>query len=215
MPVYPAPPSRSTATCSVSTTSCATRQADDRLTQIPVQTNCRLGTEGGEDINAVRVALRWIASDNIEDNFIGDDTRDRSEVPALKLHLSTNTQHLGIATGPLLVPNRLAVHHWRTSYTTYATLQAARASPIPPSHRPASRVRDARRSYLCRRPTRSTPGDFEQPDLEARGKLHVDFHHRSASLYRRSTPSKWAAPRTPAQLLNDTWSQRSSRKKFA
>jgi len=34
-----------------------------------------LGTEGGEDVNAIRVALRWIASDSIEDNFIADATR--------------------------------------------------------------------------------------------------------------------------------------------
>src|SRR5579864_7135901 len=104
-------------------------------TQIPVQTGCRLGTEGGEDVNAVRVALRWIASDSIEDNFIADDTRDRSEVPALKLISSTNTQHLGSPTGPLLTPGGGAQYITGAhSYTTYATFtQLGFTDPALPS----------------------------------------------------------------------------------
>ncbi len=101
---------------------CAHPGTSQANTQIPVQPGCKLGTEGGEDVNAVRVALRWIASDTVEDNFIADATRDRSEVPALKLISSTNSQHLGSATGPLLVPGGGSQYITGAhSYTTYAT----------------------------------------------------------------------------------------------
>jgi iron complex outermembrane receptor protein len=104
-------------------------------TQIPVQPGCKLGTEGGEDVNAIRVALRWIASDSIEDNFIADATRDRSEVPALKLISSTNTQHLGSPAGPLLTPGGGAQYITGAhSYTTYATfVQLGFTDPALPS----------------------------------------------------------------------------------
>jgi iron complex outermembrane receptor protein len=104
-------------------------------TQVPVQPGCKLGTEGGEDVNAIRVALRWIASDSIEDNFIADATRDRSEVPALKLISSTNTQHLGSPTGPLLTPGGGAQYITGAhSYTTYATfVQLGFTDPALPS----------------------------------------------------------------------------------
>src|ERR1700730_1821777 len=104
-------------------------------TQVPVQPGCKLGTEGGEDVNAIRVALRWIASDSIEDNFIADATRDRSEVPALKLISSTNAQHTGTATGPLLVPGGGAQYITGAhSYTTYATfVQLSFTDPTLPS----------------------------------------------------------------------------------
>jgi iron complex outermembrane recepter protein len=104
-------------------------------TQIPVQPGCKLGTEGGEDVNAIRAALRWIASDTVEDNFIADATRDRSEVPALKLISSTNAQHLGSATGPLLQPGGGAQYiTGANSYTTYATyMQLGFSDPALPS----------------------------------------------------------------------------------
>jgi iron complex outermembrane recepter protein len=83
-------------------------------TQVPVH-GCQLGTEGGTDLHAVRVALRWLVSEGIENNFIATDSQDRSEVPALKLLSSNNTQGLipggngsQFITGP-------------RSYTTYAT----------------------------------------------------------------------------------------------
>lgn len=83
-------------------------------TQIPVQ-GCELGTEGGADLHAVRVALRWIVNESIENNFSATGSQDRSEVPALKLLYSNNTQGIipngngsQFITGP-------------TSYTTYAT----------------------------------------------------------------------------------------------
>jgi iron complex outermembrane recepter protein len=97
---------------------CATG-ANAAVTQIPVESGCKLGTEGGEDLHAARVALRWIASDSVENNLIGTVTADRSEVPALKLIYSNNTQ-----TGPngALVPGGGSQFiTGPKSYTTYAT----------------------------------------------------------------------------------------------
>jgi len=62
-------------------------------TQIPVH-SCQLGTEGGTDFHAVRVALRWIVSEGVENNFSATDSQDRAEVPALKLLYSNNSQGL-------------------------------------------------------------------------------------------------------------------------
>lgn len=93
---------------------CATGGAPS-TTQISVHPGCQIGTEGGTDIHAVRVALRWLVNDKVENNFIATSTQDRSEVPALKLIYAANTQGLipggngsQFITGP-------------TSYTTYAT----------------------------------------------------------------------------------------------
>lgn len=47
-----------------------------------VRQDCEIGTSGGKDSKGVRGALRWIASDTVEANFIADFTRDKSETPA-------------------------------------------------------------------------------------------------------------------------------------
>jgi iron complex outermembrane receptor protein len=73
--------------------------------------NCELGTEGGQDLQAARVALRWIASDSVEDNLIADVTQDRSEVAATKLLQLNNAQ----------VPNGAQFITGPRDYTTYAT----------------------------------------------------------------------------------------------
>jgi iron complex outermembrane receptor protein len=41
--------------------------------------DCKIGTLGGISVGAVRGALRWIATDNVEVNIIGDATSDKSE----------------------------------------------------------------------------------------------------------------------------------------
>src|SRR5581483_9216832 len=55
---------------------------------------CKLGTEGGQDVHAARVAVRWTPNEAIENNLIASITADRSEVPALKLLYSNNAQKL-------------------------------------------------------------------------------------------------------------------------
>src|SRR3954471_7182600 len=187
--------------------SCVHPEGGTNLTQIPVQTGCRLGTEGGEDVNAAREALRWIASDSIEDNFIADFTRDRSEVPALKLISSTNAQHVGTPTGPLLVPGGgLQYITGAHSYTTYATFVT------PGFTDPAS---------LAGKPGAGTHGAVALPTtdpIDAWGisnnltwKLAENYSFTSITGLRRYIGQysiEVGGSPTPAQLLNDTWSQR-------
>ena len=54
---------------------------------LPVQqlgqgNNCNLGTEGGLDVHGVRAQLRWVPSDNFEDNFSAEVMDDNSEAAA-------------------------------------------------------------------------------------------------------------------------------------
>ena len=44
-------------------------------------TGCALGTEGGKSVVAVRAALRYLVTDDIEDTLTADSTRDRSDPP--------------------------------------------------------------------------------------------------------------------------------------
>jgi iron complex outermembrane receptor protein len=46
------------------------------------QAGCELGTQGGEDVQGARAALRWMISDDFELNFSGDYSNDESEVRA-------------------------------------------------------------------------------------------------------------------------------------
>jgi iron complex outermembrane recepter protein len=81
---------------------------------------CKLGTEGGQDLHAARIAVRWMPNDNIENNLIASITADHSEVPALKLLYSNNTQKL--PNGQPFVPGGGSQFiTGPTSYTTYAT----------------------------------------------------------------------------------------------
>ena len=81
---------------------------------ITARNDCKIGTEGGQDLQAVRVALRWIATDTIEDNFIADVTQDRSEVAATKVIVLNNAQ----------VPNSAQFITGPESYSSYATYTA-------------------------------------------------------------------------------------------
>lgn len=178
-------------------------------TQIPVQPGCKLGTEGGEDVNAVRVALRWIASDSIEDNFIADATRDRSEVPALKLISSTNTQHIGSPTGPLLTPGGGAQYITGAhSYTTYATfVQLGFTDPALPSlnGKPGVGAHGA-----ISVPT-TDPIDAWGISNNIRWKLAQNYTLTSITGLRRYIGQysiEVGGSPDVIQLLDDTWSQR-------
>ena len=65
---------------------CKTGLPADQLNNIPSMmaggpAGCKLGTEGGKDVLALRAALRLVLSDRVEDTITFDDTRDRSEPP--------------------------------------------------------------------------------------------------------------------------------------
>jgi iron complex outermembrane receptor protein len=47
--------------------------------QVTSGSSCKLGTEGGQSVVALRGALRWIASETIENTLFVDVTRDKSE----------------------------------------------------------------------------------------------------------------------------------------
>jgi iron complex outermembrane recepter protein len=107
---------------------------------------CELGKEGSQAFNAARVALRWIASDNVEVNIAGDGTNDQSSVQANTLlkvggagagALGGATYVNGVAPnskvffGPQFIPS--------DPYTSYATYQSANGSAIfgPDPYAPA------------------------------------------------------------------------------
>jgi iron complex outermembrane receptor protein len=68
------------------------------LPSMNVGTGCKLGTLGGVSYTGGRVSLRWVASDAVEVNLIGDVTGDHSEATPSLLVRSVGTQS---ATGPL------------------------------------------------------------------------------------------------------------------
>jgi iron complex outermembrane receptor protein len=55
------------------------------VTPNPLQENCTLGAEGGEEFGGVRAAVRWIPSDKLEVNFTADDSIDNGEPVPTKL----------------------------------------------------------------------------------------------------------------------------------
>jgi iron complex outermembrane receptor protein len=77
-----------------------------------ISRNCLIGTEGGQDLYALRAALRWVASDKVEDNLIVDKTEDSSEVQAGKLIAQGPTGTWAGTGNYLTAPD---------SYTNYAT----------------------------------------------------------------------------------------------
>ncbi len=70
--------------------------------------DCVIGTEGGQNVLAARAALRWIVNDRIENNLIADVTRDRSEASPGKAIFLNSTDGNNYVTGP-------------EDYTNYAT----------------------------------------------------------------------------------------------
>jgi len=91
-------------------------------TQVPVH-GCQLGTEGGTDLHSLRVALRWIINENLENNFTATDTQDRSEVPALKLTQSNlPAGYIPAAAGPATGAQFITPAHSYTAYATYMNL---------------------------------------------------------------------------------------------
>ncbi len=67
--------------------------------------DCVIGTEGGQNVIAGRAALRWIASDRIENNLIVDVTRDRSEASPAKAIMLPPINGNDYMTGPRELTN--------------------------------------------------------------------------------------------------------------
>jgi iron complex outermembrane receptor protein len=86
-------------------------------------TNCLLGKEGGKDVSAGRVALRWLVSDAFEANLTADITVDHSPVAATVLQAVVNTPAtaaLGLSAKYIPSPSNPYV-----SYATFCDINAA------------------------------------------------------------------------------------------
>jgi iron complex outermembrane receptor protein len=88
-------------------------------TSVGTNGDCRIGTEGGQDYTAGRVALRWLASDAVEVNVAADRLDDDSEPTATKL-ISLNS---AAATTPGITDRSvfLTAPESYSSYSTYVT----------------------------------------------------------------------------------------------
>jgi iron complex outermembrane recepter protein len=65
-----------------------------------IGTDCKLGTEGGKEYIAGRLALRWLASDNVTLDVAADITRDSSEpAPSTLLYVGRAAAPGAILTG--------------------------------------------------------------------------------------------------------------------
>ncbi|MCB5426493.1 TonB-dependent receptor [Altererythrobacter sp. CC-YST694] len=87
---------------------CVTGKAAPGGVQASPAEDCVVGTEGGQNVLAARGALRWIVNDRIENNFIADVTRDRSEASPGKAIFLPPINGNDYVTGP-------------EEYTNYAT----------------------------------------------------------------------------------------------
>lgn len=78
--------------------------------------SCLLGTQGGEQVSAMRAALRWLPTDRLEVNLTADDSNTRDEpTPSELTYAATNGRYFldGVPFGPQFIPTN--------HYTTYAT----------------------------------------------------------------------------------------------
>ena len=79
-------------------------------------TNCQLGTQGGEQVSAIRIGLRWLPTDRLEVNVIADDSTTRDQpTPEELTYAATNGRYFlnGTPFGAQFIPTN--------RYTTYAT----------------------------------------------------------------------------------------------
>lgn len=85
--------------------------------------NCKIGTEGGTSLNALRLALRYVPSENIELNLSADVARDRSDSVASKLIASNSarsrTYDPALAAGGVPYDGRFVTP--AGAYTNYST----------------------------------------------------------------------------------------------
>lgn len=65
---------------------------------------CKLGTEGGQSFSALRASLRWLASDKVEVNIIGDYTNDDSEVQPNTLYAARTVPSITLDDGNPATP---------------------------------------------------------------------------------------------------------------
>ena len=166
---------------------------------------CKLGTEGGQDLHAARVALRWTPNDSIENNFIASITADHSEVPALKLLYSNNTQKF--PNGQPFVPGGGSQFiTGPTSYTTYATyIVPSFTDPPQYTGKPGAGTHAA-----VPLPT-TNPTNYYGITDTLTWKLNENYSFTAITGYLRyngAFSSEIGDSPYPTQSLRDTWSER-------
>ena len=166
---------------------------------------CKLGTEGGQDLHAARVALRWTPNDAIENNFIASVTADNSEVPALKLLYSNNRQKY--PNGQPYIPGGGSQFiTGPTSYTTYATYSVLGFSdPAFYDGKPGAGVHAG-----VSLPT-TNPTNYYGLTDSLTWKLAEQYSFTAITGYLRykgAFVSEIGDSPYPTQVLDDTWSER-------
>ena len=96
--------------------------------------SCVVGTEGGEDVQAARAALRWHPSDTFEMNFIADWMDDNSEAAATKLLVADGSaqpvwDNQMLANYGVRYDSRFITNSRYTNYSTFYQLNRDRAFP--------------------------------------------------------------------------------------
>jgi iron complex outermembrane receptor protein len=166
---------------------------------------CKLGTEGGQNIHAARVALRWTPNDAIENNFIASVTADHSEVPALKLLYANNSQQL--PNGAPFVPGGGSQFiTGPTSYTSYATYSVLSFSDPPFYNGQPGAGTHATLSLPTTNPT-----DYYGITDTLTWKLAENYSLTAITGYLRYSgefSSEIGDSPYPTQVLRDTWSER-------
>ena len=166
---------------------------------------CKLGTEGGQDLHAARVAVRFTPNDAIENNFIASVTSDNSEVPALKLLYSNNRQKY--ANGQPYIPGGGSQFiTGPNSYTTYATYSVLGFSdPAFYNGKPGAGAHAA-----VSLPTTNPTNYYGLTDTLA-WKLAENYSLTAITGYLRykgAFSSEIGDSPYPTQVLDDTWSER-------
>lgn len=166
---------------------------------------CKLGTEGGQDLHAARVAVRWIPTDAIENNFIASVTADRSEVPALKLLYSNNAQTFPNKQ-PFVPGGGSQFITGPTSYTTYATyIVPSFTDPANNAGKPGAGTHAA-----VPLPTTNPTNYYGITDTFT-WKLAENYSFTAITGYLRYNgefSSEIGDSPYPTQSLRDTWSER-------
>jgi iron complex outermembrane receptor protein len=169
-------------------------------TQISVGPGCEIGTQGGQDVQGMRVAFRWIGSDAFEDNLILDATRDRSEIPAAKL-LAVNN--------PLIPGGGAQYITGPEDYTTYSTFANLGFTDPPRYLTPTAQPGAGTHGPLYLPDTNPTDGYGVSNGFEWRLREHYALSFITG--YRRDSGEYsifyGGSPYT-IQLLHNTWSNR-------
>ncbi len=166
---------------------------------------CKLGKEGGQDLHGARVAVRWIPNDNIENNLIGSVTIDHSEVPALKLLYSNNSQKF--PNGQPYIPGGGSQFiTGPTSYTTYATYGVLSFTDPPAYNGKPGAGTHAGVSLPTTNPTNyyGVTDTFTWKLAENYSLTAITGYLR----YNGAFVSEIGDSPYPTQVLDDTWSER-------